>query len=97
MFTSYADTSRQALSGLIAVAIVAFGAVVVDQAHLAAAPRGTVEVGQLTPVGLDRLAQATLPEIVVTASRPAARDQRFATRTQARRGAAVKARADIPR
>lgn len=96
MFTNYADAPRQTLSGLVAVAIVTLGALALDQAHLAAAPPGTVEVGQLTPVGLDRLAQATLPEIVVTASRPVTQDQRYAARTQPRRGAAVAARAGSP-
>ncbi len=69
MLTMVAQNTRRSISAVMAMAMVAFMALAIDQGHVAAAPRGTVEVGQLTPVGLDRLAQATLPEIVVTAQR----------------------------
>lgn len=89
MFTSYDNSPRKALSGLAAIAVVALGMTVMDQAHMAAAPLGTVEVGEMTPVGLEKLAQATLPEIVITAEREAARGQRFASRMKTSRGVGV--------
>jgi hypothetical protein len=52
-----------------AIAIVTASGFVMDQAHLAAAPRGTVEVGELTPVG--ELELASLPEVFVVAKREA--------------------------
>lgn len=91
MFNSYDSTPRRLFSGVAAVAVIAFSGLVLDQAHLSAAPYGTVEVGELTPVGIERLAQVTLPEIVVTAARPAAEGQRFATQATTRRAGAVAA------
>lgn len=96
MFTSYDNSLTKSLSGLAAIAVVALGMAVMDRAHLAAAPLGTVEVGELTPVGLERLAQATLPEIVVTAGRQAARSQRFVSRGNVSRSAGTMASAGLP-
>lgn len=54
------------LSAVLAAAIVGASALVLDRAHLAAAPAGIVEVGELAPV--DALPDvATLDEIVVIA------------------------------
>ncbi len=69
MLTMITENTRRSISAVAAVAIVAFAGLALDQGHIAAAPLGTVEVGELTPVGLEKLAQATLPEIVVTAER----------------------------
>lgn len=78
MFSNYASTPRQAVSAVAALAVIAFGGLVLDQGYVAAAPLGTVEVGALQWAGPQQLAQVTLPEIVVTAERPAERGQRFA-------------------
>jgi hypothetical protein len=69
MFTMVSKNTRMAVSAAAAVAIVSFGALVMDQAYLAAAPRGTVQVGELRPIdaGMTRLAQ--LPEVVVRGKR----------------------------
>jgi len=56
------------LSAVLAAAIVATSGLVLDRAHLASAPEGIVEVGQLTPVQAPLQAVA-LPEIVVTTKR----------------------------
>ena len=71
MFTMVAESTRKTFSAVAAVAIVSFGGLVMDQAYLAAAPKGTVEVGEL--VALDgATALAQLPEVVVVAKRDAA-------------------------
>ena len=68
MFTMVAESTRKTFSAAAAVAIVSFGGLAMDQAYLAAAPRGTVEVGELTAIdGGVTLAQ--LPEVVVVAKR----------------------------
>jgi len=72
MFTMVAQNTRKSISAVAAVAIVSFGGLVLDQAHVAAAPRGTVEVGELTLVDDSRLAQVMLPEVVVRAKRESA-------------------------
>lgn len=72
MFTMVAENTRKTVSAVAAIAIVSFGGLVMDQAHLAAAPRGTVEVGELTLVGDGQLAQVMLPEVVVLAKRESA-------------------------
>ena len=70
MNTMVAQGTRKAFSAAAAVAIVSFGALALDQAHLASAPRGTIEVGELTALdGQATLAQ--LPEVVVVAKREA--------------------------
>jgi hypothetical protein len=79
MFTMVAENTRKTVSAAAAIAIVSFGGLVMDQAYLAAAPRGTVEVGELSEVAVlakresaTFLAAATqLPEIVVVAKRVA--------------------------
>ena len=71
MFTMVAENTRKAFSAVAAVAIVSFGGLVMDQAYLASAPKGTVEVGELTALdGATVLAQ--LPEVMVVAKRDAA-------------------------
>ena len=71
MFTMVAQSTRTTFSAVAAVAIVSFGGLVMDQAYLAAAPKGTVEVGELTALdGATVLAQ--LPEVLVVAKREAA-------------------------
>ena len=65
---------RAALSAVFAAAIVGTSGLALDQAHIAAAPAGTVEVGPLTPV--DVLPQvAELPAVVVSAPRLAMADR----------------------
>jgi hypothetical protein len=57
---------RAALSAVFAAAIVGTSGLALDKAHIAAAPTGTVEIGQLTPVDvLPRI--AALPEVIVSA------------------------------
>jgi len=82
MFTSVTQNTRTAISAVAAVAIVSFGGLVLDQAHLAAAPRGTVEIGDLTPVGEAQSTLATLPEVVVVAKRELSSFTQFAATTQ---------------
>ncbi len=81
MFATYTQNSQKAVSAVAAVAIVAFGGLVMDQAHLASAPRGIVEVGELTLIGDAELAQIVLPEVVVLAKREQAGSM-FAATTQ---------------
>jgi hypothetical protein len=66
MFTMVAQSTRKTFSAVAAVAIVSFGGLVMDQAYLAAAPRGTIEIGELTAVDN---AVTQLPEVVVLAKR----------------------------
>ena len=68
MFTMVAQSTRKTFSAVAAVAIVSFGGLVMDQAYLAAAPKGTIEIGELTAVDN---AVAQLPEVVVLAKRVA--------------------------
>jgi len=71
MFTMVAQSTRKTVSAVAAIAIVSFGGLVMDQAYLAAAPKGMVEVGELTALdGAISLAQ--LPEVVVVAKREVA-------------------------
>jgi hypothetical protein len=72
MFTMVTQSTRKTVSAVAAIAIVSFGGLVMDQAHLAAAPRGTVEVGELTLVDNGQLTQVMLPEVVVLAKRESA-------------------------
>ena len=69
MLTMVTQTTRRSVSAVAAMAIVFFAGLTFEQGHMAAAPHGTVEVGELTMVGLEKLAHASLPEIVVTAGR----------------------------
>jgi hypothetical protein len=75
MFTMVANSTRKMVSAVAAVAIVSAGALVLDQAHVAAAPAGSVEVGELTLVNEAEIASVRLPEVTVVArraTRPAA-------------------------
>lgn len=81
MFTM-AQNSRKTISAAAAVAIVAFSGLVMDQAHLASAPAGTVEVGELTPVSDAGMTIAALPEVIVVAKRESAFNANFAATTQ---------------
>ena len=86
MFTMVAKSTRMAVSTAAAVAIVSFGALVFDQAYIAAAPRGTVEIGELTllaaaPIAAAPMTSVTLPEVTVVAKRGSA-DQYFAAATE---------------
>jgi hypothetical protein len=69
MFTMVSKNTRMAVSAAAAVAIVSFGGLVMDQGYLAAAPRGTVEVGELTAIGGGATRLAQLPEVVVVGKR----------------------------
>ena len=69
MFTMYTSSKRMAVSALAAVAIVSFQAVALDQGYIAAAPRGIVEVGELTLIDTTPMASVTLPEVIVVAKR----------------------------
>jgi hypothetical protein len=74
MFTMVANSTRMAVSTVAAVAIVSFSGLVLDQAHIASAPRGHVEIGELTPVGTAQMASTMLPEVTVVAKRESATD-----------------------
>ncbi len=68
MYEANSNGIQRNLSAVLAALIVAAGGLIFNGAHLASAPKGTIEVGQLTLI--EAPAQvATLPEIVVTAKR----------------------------
>jgi hypothetical protein len=68
MFTSETPNVYRGFSVVTAAAIVALSGLALDRGHIAAAPDGTVEVGQLMPV--DALPGVeTLAEVVVSATR----------------------------
>lgn len=69
MFTMINENSRRMVSAFAAVAVVGFSAITLDQAHIAAAPKGVVEIGELVPVAVAEVAPVELPELVVKASR----------------------------
>jgi hypothetical protein len=69
MFTMVAQSTRKTVSAAAALAIVSFGVLGLDQAHLAGAPRGTIEVGEPTTINLAAMAEVQLPEVVVVARR----------------------------
>ena len=77
MFALVSKNTRMTVSTFAAVTIVSFGGLVLDQAHLAAAPRGIVEVGELTLVGEARMAAVTLPEVTVVAKRVSQGNAKF--------------------
>jgi len=81
MFTMFTNSTRLAASTAAAVAIVSFGVLALDQGHIASAPRGTVEIGELTPVDMTPIASVTLPEVTVIARREVP-DGYFATVTE---------------
>ncbi len=78
MFTLVSQNSRMSVSAVAAVAIVSLHALALDQGYIAAAPKGTVEIGALTPVYTAHNPVATLPEVVVSAKRYDAHKARFA-------------------
>lgn len=61
--------TRKAIGGLTAIAIVSFSLLVLDRGHIAAAPRGVVEIGELVPVVGSSPVVAMLPEVTVFAGR----------------------------
>src|SRR5688572_31877880 len=71
MFTLAAESTRKTFSAAAALAIVSFGGLVMDQAYLAAAPQGSIEIGELTALD-GRATLAQLPEVVVVAKRESA-------------------------
>ena len=74
MNISNSFNARGALSAVLAAAIVGISGLALDKGHIAAAPAGTVEIGQLTPV--DVLPQvAALPAVIVSAPRLAMADR----------------------
>ena len=70
MFTMVAESTRKTFSVAAAVAIVSLGSLVMDQGHLAGAPQGSIEIGELTALGGGTML-AQLPEVVVVAKREA--------------------------
>lgn len=81
MFTMVAKSTRMTVSAVAAVAIVSFGAVALDQAHIASARRGTVEIGELTPIDAAQIASVDLPEVAVIAKRAAPAEAQLASAT----------------
>ena len=74
MNISNSFNARGALSAVLAAAIVGISGLALDKGHIAAAPAGIVEIGQLTPV--DVLPQvASLPAVIVSAPRLAMADR----------------------
>ena len=71
MFTLVAESTRKTFSAAAAIAIVSFGGLVMDQGYLAAAPQGSIEIGELTAID-GRATLAQLPEVVVVAKRESA-------------------------
>jgi len=69
MFRQYTNTTQMAVSAFAAVVIVSLNGAVFDQGHIASAPRGIVEVGELTLVDTTPIASVTLPEVTVVAKR----------------------------
>ena len=68
MNSSNLYTLRGAFSAVLAAAIVGTSGLALEKGHGTTLPRGTIEVGELTPV--DVLPQvAQLPEITVSATR----------------------------
>ncbi len=82
MFTMHEKSTRRAVSAVAAVAIVSFSGLVLDQAHIASAPRGIVEIGELTLVNEAEIASMMLPEVVVVAKRESPANTFFAATTE---------------
>lgn len=65
---------RGALSAALAAAIVGTSGLALEKAHYTSLPKGTIEVGELTPI--DVLPQvAALPAVIVSAPRLAMADR----------------------
>ena len=69
MYTMLNQEMRHTFGTLAAVTIIAFGGLALEFGHAGALPEGRVEVGELQPVNLERLATVALPGVVVTAPR----------------------------
>ncbi len=82
MFTLVEKSTRRTVSAIAAITIVSLSGLVMDQAHVAAAPRGIVEVGELTMVNEAQIASVMLPEVIVVAKREFQMDATFAETTQ---------------
>ncbi|MEX1994102.1 MAG: hypothetical protein WD929_05525 [Steroidobacteraceae bacterium] len=82
MFTLVDKSTRRTVSAMAAIAIVSFSGLVLDQGHVAGAPRGTVEVGELQLVNESQMAAVMLPEITVVAKRESQAGASFAATTQ---------------
>jgi hypothetical protein len=73
MYEANAHGIHRNLAAVLAATVVAVSGLVFDRAHLASAPEGSVEIGELAPVEAPALATvqpaaivAALPEVVVT-------------------------------
>ena len=71
MFRQYTNSTQMTISAFAAVVIVSLNGAVFDQGHIASAPRGIVEVGELTLIDTTPIALVTLPEVTVVAKREA--------------------------
>lgn len=69
MFTTTHEMIRRSLGTTAAVCVMAIAGLTLEFGHAGALPAGSVEVGELQPVNLERLAAVTLPGVVVTAAR----------------------------
>jgi len=70
MFNSTSNYTRnRTTSTVAAVLVVAFAGLMFNHGHQGGLPAGIVEVGELTPIGLEQLAMVTLPGIEVVGSR----------------------------
>ena len=78
MFTMINETSSRIFSAFAAVAVVGFAGLAMEHGYMASAPRGVVEIGELTPVVEQEIARVQFPEIEVTASRLAPSPTLFA-------------------
>ena len=74
MFTIASEKTRRMVSAMAAILVVAFAGAALDPGHSSTLRPGIVEIGELTPIGLEQLAVVTLPglEVVGTRSRLAA-------------------------
>ena len=69
MFTNASENTRRVISAMAAIFVVVSAGTALEQGHGGTLRQGTVEVGELTPIHLDQLAMATLPEIEVVGAR----------------------------
>jgi len=65
---------RAALSAVLAAAIVGTSGLALDKAHQASLPKGTIEVGELTPIDV-MPPVAALPAVIVSAPHLAMTDR----------------------
>lgn len=69
MFTSTTSRTQRMAGTVAAIFVVAFTGLLLEYGHNGAIPRGVVEVGELTPIGLEQLAMVTLPGVEIVGSR----------------------------